>query len=465
MGDTAEPGAIERFLDEVRQSVGEAHVVTDPAVTASAATDWTGRFVGSTPAIVRPGSTHEVASVLAAARRHRIALVPQGGNTGLVGGGVPLAGEVVVSTARLRGIEVDADAGQITAGAGETVAAVQDAAAVAGWRYGVDFAARDTATIGGSVATNAGGLRVVRFGATRSQLLGVEAVLGTGEVVRRIDGLVKDNTGFDLAGLLCGSEGTLGIVCRVRLALVPAAGETVTALIGCRSMEAAVRASGVLRRRVPGLEAAEVVLAAGARLVAEQTGAAPPFHPLPPALLLVEAVGPPDPTAELASAIDTLDDLVDVAVATEPGPRERLWHVREAHTEAIARVGVPLKFDVTLPSRRLADFVDTVPASVAAVAPDATTWQFGHVADGNIHVNVTGADDDTVDAIEQAVLADVLARGGSISAEHGIGTAKRGWLTRDRGPADVAAMRAIKTALDPDGICNPAALLPPTPVR
>lgn len=458
MRQTADPRAIERFLDDVRAAVGDENVVTDPDLTVARTVDWTGRFSGSTPAVVRPADAAEVVAVVAAGRRHRIALVPQGGNTGLVGGGVPLFGEVVVATDRMRGIEVDADAGQLTAAAGETVAAVQAAAAAAGWRYGVDFAARDTATVGGSVATNAGGLRVLRFGATRAQVLGVEAVLGTGDVVRRLGGLVKDNTGYDLGALMCGSEGTLGIVCRARLALVPAAGETVTALLGFSSVSGAVLAAASIRRAVPMLEAAELMLGAGADLVAEHTGQASPIAPVPAALLLVEAVGPPDPTAALAAAIDALSDVVGVAVATEPGPAQRLWHLREAHTEVIARVGVPLKFDVTLPASALADFVDAAPSAVAAAAPAAATWLFGHVVDGNIHVNVTGADD-RVEAVERVVLEAVLARGGSVSAEHGIGTAKRAWLERDRGPGDVAAMRAIKAALDPDGICNPAVLL------
>ena len=442
--------------------VGEGNVVTDPHVVSRYTTDWTGRFAGSTAAVVRPGSTDEVAEVVRRCRRDRIALVPQGGNTGLVGGSVPLAGEVVLSTERMLGVtDVDPAAGQLTAWAGTTVAGVQGAAIAAGWRYGVDFAARDTATIGGTVATDAGGLRVLRFGSTRRQVLGVEAVLGTGEVVSRLGGLVKDNTGYDLAGLLCGSEGTLGIVCRARLALVPPAGETVTALVGFASVGAAVEAVGIVRRSVPGLEAAELVLAAGARLVAERTGVASVLDPATPVQVLLEAVGPPDPTDAFAAVLDRLGGVTDVAVASDPVRAAGLWQVREAHTEAIARIGVPAKYDVTLPGRRLAGFCEAVPALVSAAAPGASTWIFGHVADGNMHVNVSGLRAGELAAVDHAVLGAVVERGGSISAEHGIGTAKRDWLLRDRGAGDVAAMRAIKAALDPDGICNPNALLPP----
>lgn len=438
-------------------------MLTDPDVVAGHVTDWTGRFVGSTPAVVRPGSVDEVAAVVDVCRRTGTALVPQGGNTGLVGGSVPLDEEIVLSTVRLAELDdVDADAGQVTAGAGVTLAAVQDAARAAGWRYGVDLAARDSATIGGTIATNAGGLRVIRFGATRRQVLGVEAVLGTGAVVRRMDGLLKDNTGFDLAGLLCGSEGTLGVVTRARLALVPAAGETVTALVGLSSLVAAVRLAGDLRRAVPGLEAVEVVFADGAALVAEQTGSVPVLDPVPPVQLVVEAVGPPDPAGTLDAVLGRADGVVDIAVATDAGRAERLWHVREAHTEAISRVGVPVKYDITLPLHALAAFGDEVREAISQAVPDATTVLFGHLADGNIHVNVLapalvdGADGEA--ALDAVVLQAVIARGGSISAEHGIGHAKRAWLARDRSAGDVAAMRAVKSALDPDGVCNPNVL-------
>jgi FAD/FMN-containing dehydrogenase len=455
---------VEATLRALRSIVGDDHVVVDPDRLASHTTDWTGGFFGSTPAVVRPATTAEVAAVIAVCRRDGIAIVPQGGNTGLVGGGVPLHGELVLSTSRLVGIDdVDPDAGQLTAGAGVTIAEVQATADRIGWRYGVDLASRDNATVGGTVATNAGGLRVMRHGATRRQVLGVEAVLGTGDVVSRLGGLVKDNTGYDLASLLCGSEGTLGVVTRARLALVPAVGEVVTALIGLATVADAVALVGHLRRAVPTLEAAELVLRDGSLLVAEQTGVAPVLDPVPPVQVLVEAVGPPDPTDALARALAGADGVLDVAVATDPVRAAGLWHVREAHTESIARIGVPHKYDVTLPARRLARFVDEIPSFVADADPAARVWLFGHVGDGNIHVNVTGASGShgTDDRVAEAVLGRVVADRGAVSSEHGIGTAKRRWLTRDRTPGDVAAMQAVEAALDPDGIMNPNVLLPP----
>jgi FAD/FMN-containing dehydrogenase len=371
---------------------------------------------------------------------------------------VPLAGEVVLSLRRLTGVAVDDEAGQVTAGAGATIAAVHAAATAAGWAYGVDLAARDSADVGGTVATNAGGLRVLRYGDTRAQLVGIEAVLASGDVVRDLRGLVKDNTGYHLPSLLCGSEGTLAVVTAARLRLVPALPERVVALLAFDEVGAAFAAAVALRRREVGLEAAEVFFDDGVRLVCEQTGAAPPFATVHSTYLLVECAGVVDPTAALAQAVAGLPGVADVAVAAEPARRADLWHYREAHTDAINRIGPPHKLDVTLPASALAEFVPAVRARVHEVAPEAGCWLFGHAADGNLHVNVTGVepDDETVD---DAVLRLVADLGGSISAEHGIGTAKKRWLSLRRSPAEIAAYRAIKRALDPDGILNPNVLL------
>lgn len=450
--------AVERELVEV---VGRPHVVTDPEATASATTDWTGRFVGATPAVVRPGSADESAAVLGICRRHQVALVPQGGNTGLVGGGVPLAGEVVVSLVRLANVDpVDSLSRQLTAGAGATLARVQDAARRAGFRYAVDLAARDSATIGGTVATNAGGLHLVRFGGTRQQVIGVQAVLGTGDRVDWMAGLVKDNTGYHLPSLLCGSEGTLGLVTAVRLRLIERRDAQVAAMLAFSSVDDAVAASSDLLLRAPSVEAAELVLDDGLRLVCDSFALPPPFDRPWPAYVLVDAAGVTDPTDELAAAIDSLSGVADVAVATDSVRRAALWRYREEHTTAINAVGPPHKLDVTVPHAALAAFVTDIPGRVAAVAPEARTWLFGHVGDGNIHVNITGLapDDERVDEVVLGAVADLR---GSISAEHGIGTAKRRWLHLTRSPGEIAAMRAIKAALDPAGICNPDALLPP----
>ncbi len=439
--------------------VGAPNVVTDPEVTASYAVDWTGRYRGSTPVVVRPGSTAEVVEVVHRCRSHAAALVPQGGNTGMVGGGVPLAGEVVCSLRRLDAVtEVDAVAGQLTAPSGVTLAGVQQAAAAAGWAYGVDLGGRDSATIGGNVATNAGGLRVLRYGDTRSQVLGVEAVLGTGAVVSHLGGLVKDNTGYPLHALLCGSEGTLGIVTAVRLRLVPPAPNRVVALLGLPGPGAAVRAAQELRRTLPSLSAAEFMLEGGVALVSRTLGLPQPLSRPHAAYLLVEAAGANDPMEALSEAVASLPEVEDAAVATEPGPASALFRYREGHTEAVNSMGPPHKLDVSFPPDVLAEMIERMPAVVAAVAPQSQVWLFGHVGDGNVHVNVTGVDPDD-ERVDEAVFRAVAEVGGSISAEHGIGTAKRQWLHLGRSQSELEAFAAIKRALDPDGILNPNVLV------
>lgn len=452
------PNAVRRQLTEV---VGGRHVLWGPDERAPYERDWTGRFVGSAPAVVRPGNVAEVTAVIAICRHHGLAIVAQGGNTGLVGGSVPLAGEVVVSLRRLDDVgPVDAVARQVTAGAGATVAAVQDAASAAGLRYAVDFAARDTATIGGTVATNAGGVNLLRYGGTREQVIGVEAVLGTGAHVRQLGGLIKDNTGYHLASLLCGSEGTLGIVTAARLRLVTRYEQRVVALVAFDTLADAVGAVASWRSSLDCLEAAELFLDEGLRLVCDTFGLPAPFTPRWPVYVLVEVAAHHDPTDELAAAVIASANVGDVAVAADTSGRRALWRYREDHTLAINTLGPPHKLDVTVPIGAVAEFVAEVPTRVAAVAPDAHTWLFGHLGDGNIHVNVTGpAPDD--ERVDEVVLAQVAELGGSISAEHGIGTAKTRWIHLTRSRDELAAMAAIKRALDPDGILNPNAVLPP----
>ena len=447
------------IVDRLREVVG-SRVVVDDEVIASYTTDCTGRFRGRSAAVVRPGSTEEVAGIVLACRELGVALVPQGGNTGLVGGGVPLHDEVVLSLRNLDALEpVDAVAGQVTAGAGVVLSGLCRSATVAGWAYGVDLASRDSATVGGMVATNAGGTRVLRYGDTRAQLIGLEAVLGTGAVVSHLGGLVKDNTGYHLPGLVCGSEGTLAVVTAARLRLVPAMPSRTVAMLAFPATTDALDASVVLRRSLPSLEACELLLRPGLELVCSVTGMRSPFSAPHPAYLLVEAADHLDPTGVLAEATEAIDHLDDVVVATDPARRAELWRYREAHTEAINTLGPPHKLDVTLPAGSLAEFVDRVPGTVTGIVPRAQTWLFGHAGDGNVHVNVSGlsADDDRVD---EAVLEMVGGLGGSISAEHGIGTAKRRWLHLSRSASEISTFRSLKRALDPDGVLNPNVLLP-----
>ena len=227
-------------------------------MVATYTSDWTGRFVGTSPAVVRPASTEEVGALVQLCRRHGVALALQGGNTSLSGGTVPLGGEVICSLRRLTSLEVDPTAGQATVGAGVLLSDLQAAADAAGWAYGVDIASRGSATLGGTTATNAGGIRVLRYGDTRAQLLGVAAVFGTGQAVSHLGGLIKDNTGYHLPGLLCGSEGTLGIVTAARMALVRRSAERVVALLAFDDAASAIEAASTLRRQLAALSAAEL---------------------------------------------------------------------------------------------------------------------------------------------------------------------------------------------------------------
>ncbi len=444
--------------------VGAAHVLDDPEVTASYEVDWTGRFRGRAAAVVRPGTTEEVAGVLSLLNDDGRPVVLQGGNTGLVGGGIPHHGEVVLSLTRLREVgPVDPLAAQVTVGAGTTLTGVQEVAAGAGLAFGVDLAARDSATAGGMVATNAGGLRVLRYGDMRANVVGLEVVLAGGSVLSHLSGLTKDNTGYHLPGLFAGSEGTLGVVTRARLRLVPRLDFRATGLVACAGVAPALEALAELRRRLSGcLEAAEMFFAGGVALVCDHLGIPPPFAEPHPVYLLVEVAAATDPTEELAAAVleGVGERARDGAVESEPAGRARLWRYREAHTEAVNAAGVPVKLDVSLPGSALAEFVPRVQEAVAGARPEARTVLFGHAGDGNLHVNVLGVPPGEGHRVEDPVLQLVAGLGGSISAEHGIGVAKRPWLHLNRSPAEIAAFRAVKFALDPKGILNPDVLLP-----
>jgi FAD/FMN-containing dehydrogenase len=309
------------------------------------------------------------------------------------------------------------------------------------------------------VATNAGGERVLRYGTMRAQVMGVEAVLPDGAVVSRLAGLPKDNTGYDVAAVLAGSEGTLGVITRLRLRLVPLLSARAVALVAVADTDAAVALVRSLRE-VPSLEAAELFYADGLSLVLDQTGLPAPFRAAYPAYVLAECAGRDDPTDDLLRVLERASDgILDATVASDPRGRHALWAYRESHTESINAVGVPVKLDVAVPLTALAAAVTALPAAVADVAPEARVILFGHVNEGNLHVNVLGALDDD-ERVSEAVLRLVASYGGSISAEHGVGRAKRAWIGLSRSGEEIAMMRAIKRAIDPDNLLNPGVLLP-----
>lgn len=466
------------FLADMGGILGAAHCISDPDLKASYELDWTRRFGGKSLLVLRPADTAQVAAVLAACNRCKVGVVPQGGNTGLVGGSVPRSGEAVLSLGRLNKVlSCDADLGLLVAEAGTTLAVAQKAAAGVGAELGIDIAARDSATLGGMVATNAGGIHVIRHGPMRARLAGLEVVLADGTIATRLSGLIKDNVGYDLAQIMAGSEGTLGVVTKVAIHLVPLPRFRVTALVALRGpsqsgepaeavravSELAVALALRVRRRVDGVDAIELVFADGMELVREVAGLPAPPDPGAGAWLLVEASGATDPTEMLAEAVDGAEGVSEVAVADEAAGRSRLWAYRERHTEAIATLGVPHKLDVTLPLDELAGFTGAVREVVsAALGPEAEGSRvvlFGHLGDGNVHVNVIGPEPEDHRA-DDAVFNMVVARRGSISAEHGVGIAKLAFVGAARSPGDLAVMRRIKDALDPSGVLNPGVLFP-----
>ena len=439
-------------------AVGADHVLTDPSVREGYERDWTGRFGGDAACVVRPADTAQVAAVLSVCQEHGAAVVPQGGNTGLVGGGVPRGGEVLLSLVRLDELgPVDPATAQVTAGAGATMAALQEAASGAGFDAGIDFAARDSATVGGLVACDAGGPRALAHGTARAHVAGLEAVLADGTVVERMHGLLKDNAGYALPALLIGSEGTLGVITAVRWRLAPQRRSRVAALIPLPSLDAAEGTLAVLRRELPSLEAADFFTDEGLSLVLEHLDREPPVATRAPAYVVLECAARSDPTEELAAALEA-GGIDDAVVADDTASRRALWQFREAHTEAIAAQGVPHKMDVGVPLARLADFLERVPELVEARAPGSRTFLFGHLGDGNVHVNVLGPDP-ADEAVDVAVLELAAELGGTISAEHGVGVAKAAHLGLVRDAGQIEAMRALKRALDPGGLLNPGAVL------
>jgi len=457
------------LIAELTAIAGTAHVLADPDVVAGYATDWTRRYRGAASCVVRPGSAGEVARTLRVCLAFGVPVVPQGGNTSLVGGSVPppqqagLFAPVILSLTRLDHLgPVDVAAGQVTAGAGVSIARLSAHAARAGLRYGVDLASRDSATVGGTIATDAGGIRTIRYGPTRSQLAGVTAVLADGSVISDMAGLTAGRSGYDLAHLLTGSEGTLAVITEARLVLRPAEPAAAVLVAGVGGIAEAASLYAALRDEVPGLLAAEYVDGHGMDVVATVTGLPPPLRSAWPGYLLAEVAGMPgkpdwvpDPEQMARAGLPA-----DTVMALHRRDQAVLWAYRERLTESISTLGVPHKIDVAVPAARWAAFRSDLDGAVqAATAGQARVIVFGHIGVGNLHVNVLGPDPaDT--AVDAAVARLAAEHGGSVAAEHGIGRAKTSWLGWSISAEQIAAMRAIKAALDPAGLLNPGVLLP-----
>ena len=464
------------LLDALRGAVGADHVLADGDLGAWEL-DWRRRYRGRARAVVRPADTAQTAAVLRACAAHGATVVPQGGNTGLVGGGVPDASgtQVLLSLGRLNRLRgIDTANLTLTAEAGCVLQSVQEAAAAQGLLFPLSLAAEGSCTIGGNLATNAGGTQVLRYGNARELCLGLEVVTASGEVWDGLSGLRKDNTGYDLRDLFVGSEGTLGVITAATLKLHPQPAARCTALAACASLGDCVALLQLAHRRLgPGLTGFEVMARTALALVERHFPALPrPLPPTPWAVLIEQSDAEDEGHARarfeaLLEAALEAGILGDAAVAESLPQSQQLWHLRESIPLAQAQEGLNIKHDIALPVSRIPAFVERTDAALAAAWPGVRIVNFGHLGDGNLHYNVQAPEGiDAADFLrrcEQPVNALVYeavhAHGGSISAEHGIGALKREELARFKSPVALGLMRAIKQALDPQGRMNPGRVL------
>ena len=466
----------------LRDAVGAANVIADGDRTAWEL-DWRKRFRGRSLAVVRPGSTADVAAVVVACRAHGASIVAQGGNTGLVGASVPdeSGTQVLLSLARMNRIRsVDRANLTLVAEAGCVLQTVQQEASTQGLMFALSLAAEGSCTIGGNLATNAGGTQVLRYGNTRELCLGLEAVTADGRVWDGLSGLRKDNTGYDLRDLLIGSEGTLAIITAATLKLHPRPAAVMTALATVPTLAAATSLLALAQRRLgPGLTGFEVMNEFSLGLVRTQLPQLrQPLAPAPWTVLVEHSDGESEAHATesleslLGAAID--DGLIaDTAIAASLEQAHAMWHLRESIPIAQSMEGANVKHDIALPVSAIEEFVASTDAALLAAFPGVRLVDFGHLGDGNLHYNVQGPPGlDGLAFVERhereindLVYDAVVARNGSISAEHGIGALKRDQLEARKSPVALDMMRAIKAALDPTGVLNPERVLRSPPTR
>lgn len=467
-----------RIVDFAAEQFGPKTVTTDPSDIEPWLTDWRRRYRGAAPAILSPASTEAVSALVALANDLGVALVPQGGNSGMVGGAVPPVdgSALLLSTRRMNRIRsINPEANLAIAEAGVILATFRDAAEAAGRRFPLDLGARGSATIGGLVSTNAGGVQVLRFGTMRALVAGIEAVLPDGSVHDGLSALKKDNRGYDLTQLLIGAEGTLGVVTAATLRLVPAAAARAVAWIGLDSPAKALTLLRRLQAATDMIESFEIMPDDTVALVLEHVpGTRLPLSGRYRWHVLVEAVSS-DAAAEAPSAVlerlladaFAADLVQDAVLAASEAQAEAFWRIRHSISEAERAAGPAVQHDISVPVDDMPRFMVEGGAEAEARFPGTHAIAYGHLGDGNVHFHVRapqGADRDRWYAedgprITRLVHDMVVAAGGSISAEHGIGQMKRDELARLSPPARIAALRAIKTALDPRHILNPGKLV------
>ncbi|HEY3536603.1 MAG TPA: FAD-binding oxidoreductase [Trinickia sp.] len=466
------------FVAACRQAIGEAYVLTDPHDTAAYLTDWRRRYSGASCAVLRPGTTEEVAALVRLAASHRIALVPQGGNTGLAGGATPDTSgkQAVISLTRLTRVRaIDTQNDTITVEAGVILADVQARAREAGRLFSLSLAAEGSCTIGGNLSTNAGGTGVLRYGNARELCLGLEVVTPQGEIWNGLRGLRKDNTGYDLRDLYIGSEGTLGIITAAVMKLHPLPAAQVTALAAVASPDAALEFLSLARRTAGALLTGfELMSDFCLRLVGKHFPQLRyPFDASHPQTVLLElSDGESEAHARglfeqmMETALDA--GLVEDAVVAENLTQSRaFWALREHIPLAQAEEGLNIKHDIAVPISRIGTFIAETDAAIAAAIPGARMVTFGHLGDGNLHYNVQAPEGGDAKAflaryqaaINRLVYDSVARHHGSISAEHGLGQLKVEEAAHYKSPVELSLMRAVKHALDPLGLMNPGKVL------
>ena len=463
------PELIARF----RKIVGDKYAVTDPADIAPYVTEERDLFHGRSPLVLRPGSTAEVAAICRLANEHRVALVPQGGNTGLVGGQTPHNGEVVVSLRRLDDIrEVDTASNTMTCEAGVVLQVAQQRASEVDRLLPLSLGAEGSCTIGGNLSTNAGGTTALAYGVAREMALGLEVVLADGRILNGLSKLKKDNTGYDLRNLFIGAEGTLGIITAATLKLFPKPHAVETAFVGLKSPAAALILLSISQNEAAGTLTSFELLSGIAVDFSIRHGIdiRDPLASKHPWYVLMEVSWPrQDARATLESILAQALDrgiLDDAAIAANLSQRSAFWKLRDEMSAAQKPEGGSIKHDISVPVVAVPDFIEQADAAVVKLIPGARPVPFGHLGDGNIHYNVSQPiGGDAADFlgrwhdVNAAVFDIVLRMGGSISAEHGIGVLKRDELPQVKDKVAIELMRSIKAMLDPAGIMNPGKVL------
>lgn len=471
-------------LKAVAEIVGSRGFTTDPGDMEPWLTDWRGRYTGKALALVSPASTEEVSAIVKVANAHAIAIVPQGGNSGMVGGATPdeTGQSIILSLRRMNAIRsIDAGGGLAVCDAGVVLQTFHESLEKHGQRFPLTLGGKGSATIGGLVSTNAGGTQVLRHGTMRSLVAGLEAVLPDGSIYNGLAALKKDNRGYDLKQLLIGGEGTLGIVTAASLKTVPALIDRCVAWIGVSSPQAAYELFKFLNvRESQLLEGFEIIPRSCLEAVLRHIpGTRPPLTENAPWNVLIEIIrdqpAAPEPQniteALLAEAFEK-GLITDAAIAATEGQAEAFWKIRESISEAERADGLALQHDISVPVAQMADFITKAGAEIERAFPGTQVAAFGHMGDGNVHFHVKAPRDVSAQSgesqwvekssmtISPMVHDLVVAAGGSISAEHGIGQTKRDELERLSGDARLLTLRAIKKALDPNNIMNPGKLVP-----